>query len=186
MNDPEVAELVIASRNGDRRAFDRLVEKYSRYAFYNALSIVRDYEAAEDIVQDSFIQVFRMLNGLREPSKFESWLTSIVRNRSLSSLRRNKRRPDNALGVEIQAVADPSIEDPVEEERLRHERAFLLSRIKTLPEIQRRLLLLKYVERMSVEDIALKENLTEAAVRNHLYRARNIMRRMLQDERKRT
>lgn len=84
-------ELVILARGGDHDAFARLVA--GSIGRLNAIArlILRDYAMAEDAVQDAFVDAWRSLPGLREPERFQAWLTRLL-IRSCQDTRRRARR----------------------------------------------------------------------------------------------
>jgi RNA polymerase sigma-70 factor (ECF subfamily) len=84
-------ELVILARGGDHDAFARLVA--GSIGRLNAIArlILRDYALAEDAVQDAFVDAWRSLPGLRDPDKFQAWLTRLL-VRSCQDTRRRARR----------------------------------------------------------------------------------------------
>jgi RNA polymerase sigma factor (sigma-70 family) len=84
-------ELVILARGGDHDAFARLVA--GSIGRLNAIArlILRDYTLAEDAVQDAFVDAWRSLPGLREPERFQAWLTRLL-VRSCQDTRRRARR----------------------------------------------------------------------------------------------
>lgn len=84
-------ELVVLAREGDHDAFARLVA--ASVGRLNAIArlILRDYSLAEDAVQDAFVDAWRSLPGLRDPDRFDAWLTRLL-VRSCQDLRRRTRR----------------------------------------------------------------------------------------------
>jgi RNA polymerase sigma-70 factor (ECF subfamily) len=84
-------ELVMLARGGDHDAFARLVA--GSIGRLNAIArlILRDYALAEDAVQDAFVDAWRSLPGLREPERFQAWLTRLL-IRSCQDTRRRARR----------------------------------------------------------------------------------------------
>jgi len=84
-------ELVVLAREGDHDAFARLVA--ASISRLNAIArlILRDYGLAEDAVQDCFVDAWRSLPGLREPDRFDAWLTRLL-VRSCQDARRRARR----------------------------------------------------------------------------------------------
>ena len=84
-------ELVVLAREGDHDAFARLVA--SSIGRLNAIArlILRDYGLAEDAVQDAFVDAWRSLPGLRDPDRFDAWLTRLL-VRSCQDVRRRARR----------------------------------------------------------------------------------------------
>ncbi|MFA4985338.1 MAG: sigma-70 family RNA polymerase sigma factor [Candidatus Brocadiia bacterium] len=182
MDEAATGNLVRRASRGDEQAFSLLVTRYSRPLFYTALSMLHDYCAAEDIVQEVFLKAYSSLDELREPEKVGAWLAAMTRNKAISHIRKQRSHPVLSLEGEDN-IGSPEEADPSEVEAASVERRKLLGRISILPEVQQRLLMLKYLDKMSVEDIAAIEQLTEASVRNHLYRARKLLREMMENER---
>ncbi|MDP5272892.1 RNA polymerase sigma factor [Chengkuizengella axinellae] len=79
--------LVEAAKNGDESAFNELVHRYRTRAFVWAKNITKDIHLAEDIVQEALFNAFLQLSSISNPSQFESWLYTIVRNQTYMKLR---------------------------------------------------------------------------------------------------
>jgi RNA polymerase sigma-70 factor (ECF subfamily) len=82
--------LVAATKNGESQAFDFLVKRHEAKTFRVAFRITRNREDAQDVVQESFLKAFMHLDGFQEKSSFSTWLTRIVINEGLMSLRRTR------------------------------------------------------------------------------------------------
>mgnify|MGYP000923733639 CR=1 FL=1 len=182
MDPSRIEHLVRKARNGDDSAYGALVEALHRTVFYVALSVICDHELAEDITQETFVKAYSTLGDLREDSRFVPWLKTIARNRALSLYRKMSRRPEVIGQPPEDLVASEEAFDPSAAEHAEQLRRELLKRVAILPETQRRLLFMKYVDKMPVEEIAAIEDMSGAAVRNHLYRARKLLRGMLGNE----
>lgn len=89
--DPDAA-LVQALKARTTGAFDDLVKRYERRLLNVAMNLVKNREDAEDVVQESFLKVFRKIDGLRGSSKFATWLIRIVSNQALMAIRSNAYR----------------------------------------------------------------------------------------------
>jgi RNA polymerase sigma-70 factor, ECF subfamily len=87
----EEARWVAEARRGDRNAFRRLVEAYSRALFALCMRITRDATMAEDAVQEAFFNAYRHLGDFDGRSSFKTWLHRIAVNAALEQLRRNVR-----------------------------------------------------------------------------------------------
>ena len=85
--DTENVERVLA---GDVDAFENLVRKYNRLGGAVAYGILGDFQLAEDVVQESFMKVFRRLDQLRDPDRFRPWFCGIVRKQAIDALRKVK------------------------------------------------------------------------------------------------
>src|SRR5262245_17698022 len=86
----EDREYIHRVLSGEASAIDGLVRKYNRMAGAIAYAIVGDFEAAQDVVQDSFIKAYRGLETLRDLDNFKVWLADIVRSKAIDWLRRKK------------------------------------------------------------------------------------------------
>ena len=89
--DPDSA-LVEALKSRTAGAFDDLVKQYGHRLLNVAMRITRNREDAEDVVQDSFLKVFKNIDGFRGSSKFSTWLTRIVINQALMLIRGNSQK----------------------------------------------------------------------------------------------
>ena len=92
MTQPIPDEIIERSRRGEREAFRVLVEHHQSYAFALAFRLVCDEDAAKDIVQESFIRVWKHLSEYRPTVKFTTWLYRIVVNLSYDRLKTDRRR----------------------------------------------------------------------------------------------
>src|SRR6202795_4246673 len=84
--------LVRRASGGDVAAFVDLTRRFQHVAFGSALALVRDFQQAEDVVQESFLAAWSALPSLADPAAFPGWLRGIVRHHAFRILRR--RRPD--------------------------------------------------------------------------------------------
>jgi RNA polymerase sigma-70 factor (ECF subfamily) len=101
-------ELLAAYRNGDRASFSRLVETYQRELFHFLVRFVGDRAAAEDIFQESFLQVHQSAAQFDPQRRFRPWLFTIAANKARDYLRAQSRRPTNQLQAAISPGNDDS------------------------------------------------------------------------------
>src|SRR5437764_10406658 len=85
------AELVAASRAGNREAFGQIVRRYAGLISGLIYSACGDLAASEDVAQETFLAAWKSLSGLREPQKLPAWLCQIARHRMLDHDRENAR-----------------------------------------------------------------------------------------------
>jgi RNA polymerase sigma-70 factor (ECF subfamily) len=172
-------ELLSAARAGDSRAFELLVLPRRGMLYSIARRILRNDEDAEDAVQTCFLNALVQLRTFEGKSRFSSWLTQIVVNQALMTLRaaRRKRetpldaqRDDQAACLEI-PVADPR---PTPEEHCVAEqhRAVLESAIGSLRPRHKEVIHLRLEKELSVEEIATVLGLSLAAAKSRLHQAR--------------
>jgi RNA polymerase sigma factor (sigma-70 family) len=98
VDDPPINEraLVRSARQGDLQAFNHLVLAYQDRAYTQACYLLGDPVVAEDIVQEAFVTIYKVLPTYRGGS-FQSWLFRIVTNKCLDELRRQKRHPSTSF-----------------------------------------------------------------------------------------
>jgi len=87
------AALVSAARDGDLVAFEALVRRHTRAVYAHALRFFGNESAAEDIVQEVFVKVYRSLGTFDERARFSTWLYRVTRNTCLDEVRAGRRRP---------------------------------------------------------------------------------------------
>jgi RNA polymerase sigma-70 factor (ECF subfamily) len=85
-NNLQVAELVLAAQAGDRTAFGELFERFERHVFAIAFRRMGDYNDAQELTQDVFIQALTKLDQLRVPEAFGGWLRSITHRMAINRL----------------------------------------------------------------------------------------------------
>jgi RNA polymerase sigma-70 factor (ECF subfamily) len=152
---------------GDTAGFAILVDRYKDLAFTIACRITGNREDAEEIVQDAFVKAFRSLSSFRRQSRFSTWLYRIVYNAAISKKRLKgitMQRLDDHPHTDFLPDADP---DPEAERREMLEKAML-----KLPEEDRVVLTLYYIEELPVEEIHQVTGLSKANVKIRLFRAR--------------
>ena len=85
-------ELIVKLQQGDEQAFKAIVEAWQNMVYNTAISIVQNAEDAEDITQETFVQVYQSVNAFRGDAKFSTWLYRIVITKSLDHERKKKRK----------------------------------------------------------------------------------------------
>lgn len=140
------------ARRGDEAAWRLLYERHVDLVFRLAMREVGDRAGAMDIVQETFIRASRGLDGFRGESSFRTWIARIAIHESRTWLRRRSRRREVSLEA---APPRASAGDGPEAAAVRSdlaERAFAL--VRTLPERQREVILLRTTEGFSYREIA--------------------------------
>ncbi len=185
------AEIVALARQGRDRAFRELVRRYERPVFSLIYRMVRDREAAEDLVQDSFVKVLNHLDRYRPEFKFSSWIFKIANNVAIDHLR---RRQLNTVSIDgsphAASVAEATAssldlasrqESALEEMEAREIGGAIEEAIAGLRPEYRSCIILRHVEGRSYEDIAATLDLPLGTVKTYIHRARNELRQALQD-----
>ena len=178
--------LVVAAQDGNVHAFAELRDRHFRTLLRTAYRITRNWEDAEDALQDSFLKAFTHLNGFEGRSTFSSWVTRIAINQSLMILR--KRRTinlqsidagDDCCGSNDRCEMREVREDP-EHLYVRHERSELLrGAIRRLRPCLRNALELQCSQEYSLREIADALGISSAAAKSRLFHARLSLRTLL-------
>lgn len=176
------AELVARSLAGDEAAFAAITEQYGALLLRTAYFLVKDEEAAKDIVQESLLLAWRNLDKLREPTYLRAWLLKIVVNQAMS-LKRQLARKAALLRMQLlQQEVDTTIQS-AEFQRGRVEDTLdVMQAIGQLPMNQRVVLILFYYHRMTMPEIATMLSVNENTLRKRLQAALQKVRRVLQIE----
>lgn len=157
--------LVIAARNGSLEAFDQIMIQFQSRVFSVAYGVLREREAALDLVQDVFLKIFHKLNELDDVSKFKSWLLQTAYHEALNRLRTVKPFENVEDQELVHNDAGP------EAKLLQGERAGKLHDLLDLLNPKHRTaVVLKYFHGLAVRDIATTLDCSEEVVRNMLYR----------------
>jgi len=179
LSDRQVDQLLVEKvQKGDSRAFDLLVLKYQNRIVNLVSRFVSDHSEAQDVAQEAFIKAYRAIERFRGDSAFYTWLYRIAINTAKNYLVSRSRRPPTS-DVDAQDAEQYSVDtrlkdrDTPESELLRAEIATTISAaIEDLPEDLRSAIVLREMQGMSYEDIALTMDCPIGTVRSRIFRAR--------------
>jgi RNA polymerase sigma-70 factor (ECF subfamily) len=163
------------------------MRKYNPRLFRIARSILKDEAAAEDALQEAYVQAYRKMSEFRGDAEVGTWLTRIVINQALMQLRKRKRertvvpfgnRASAEDGREVDVV-DARAESPADLAQRTEVRRIIERRIDELPVAFRAVFVMREVEEMTVLEAAEALGIPEATVRTRLFRARALLREKL-------
>ena len=176
MSHAEDAADARLAKGGDRDAFARLVQRYTRRVHDLARRMLRDPHEAEDVVQHAFWNAWRAMERFDPERPFRNWLLRIASNLCRNRLASRKRRPEIAPkgGDEPR----PDIEAP-EARAPRGPARDLAEAIESLPELYRLPILLHYQHDLPLDQIAAITGTPVATVKTHLHRGRARLRALL-------
>ena len=172
--------LVVASLNGDSDAFGWLVEKYQNSAMALALSYVRDFHDAQEVVQEAFLNAYCKLVQLNNPKRFKSWFHTIVANGCRSWLRKRS----NVFSPLDASIQRDLIRLSIQRERQEELRTSVWDTVDALPEKYRMVVLLYYMNDYSYREIAEFLNLSVSTVKGRLQQARLKLKREFEPDEK--
>lgn len=153
------------------QTFRAIVERHQARVFSIAFRIVGESGAAEEVAQDVFLELHRILPKMESEDHVAAWLRKVACHRATDALRRRAARGDAAA----EEYQDGMALRPVVRDFLP-----LMNRVEqlllTLPPAQRSVMLLRYQEDLEPEDIAIELGMPQATVRSHLQRALKLLR----------
>jgi RNA polymerase sigma-70 factor, ECF subfamily len=189
--EPSDETLAARAAAGDNSAFETLVQRYQARVFRLACRLTSDTEAP-DVLQDTFLQVYRHLPSFRGESQFATWLYRIATNAALMHRRATARRPAESLEahlprfdadgthaatpaqLQVASCADEMLDRQTLAEKARDV-------IARLPDTYREAFVLRDLEEMPTAHVAQVLGIESAAVRQRVHRARLMLRGYLSD-----
>lgn len=172
---PNDEGLVQRAQQDDERAFGELVRRYEHKVYSLALRMVRNPEDAEDVLQDTFLRAFRGIKSFQGNSTFSTWIYRIAANSALMRLRK-KQLPTVSIEDASEREAPIAITDwkpgPVEQLLTQETFRAMEEAVDSLPPEFRQVFVLRDVEELSNAEVAEVLDLSVAAVKSRLHRAR--------------
>lgn len=163
--------LIAEFLNGSESAFEELFRKYQRRLFSLCRHFLDNDADAEDAVQDAFLSIYQGLTRFRGDSGFYTWAYGITVRSCLSH--RRKRKTESL--DDIPEPADRANRDEID-------RIVIRQAVSKLPDDHRIVLILKYYEQLSMEEIAQVLGCPADRIKMRLHRARNVLRGVLDIE----
>jgi RNA polymerase sigma-70 factor (ECF subfamily) len=170
-----VDDLVIRARGGDRDAFSQLVARSIGRLTAVARMIVRDEYAAQDAVQEAFIEAWRSLPGLREPDRFEAWMRRLLVRACFKGRRRGKRV--EAVEIHMTPADEPAIPGGERNFAIHDQLERGLARI---PAEQRAVVVLVYYLDLPLADAAQALGIPLGTTKSRLNRATSALRAVIE------
>ena len=176
MSQTNEAQLVRRAQAGETQAFAALVMEHQRFVYNLALRSLGDAQEAEDVAQEAFVRAWQALAHFRGQSRFQTWLYRIVVNLCLTRLPRLRRELAALSEPEVLDLPSESFADPETGVELAERQAFLHRQIEALPESYRLLVMLRFQQELSYEEIAGIVDLPLGTVKTGIFRARQRLR----------
>jgi len=169
------AAMVLLAQQGDAGAFRELVELYDRRLLYFIRRILNETDESFDVLQETWLRVHRNLRSLQSPQAFRVWLYRIAHDQTVSALRRTQRTvpvEEATLGE----LAHASLPDAI------FETADLVhAALGSLSVDHRRVLTLRFLEDMSIEEIASVLECNAGTIKSRLHYAKAALRRWMEE-----
>jgi len=182
---PTDADLVELAKNGDKEAFAQLIARYNSFCMSKAYSILRNRSEAEEEVQISWTKAWICLSSYRHEGSFMAWISRIVSNECLMSLRRAKLAKFSSID-DIFDVQDPFRLEVIDQQPSPEEMVgatevsdVLNNEIRGIPPLLRRVLIMRDVRHLVLGEIADELGITVPAAKSRLMRARAELKRRM-------
>lgn len=162
LTDEELVKLVKA---GEVEPFDELVRRNEVKIHDLCYKMLRNYDDAKDLAQETFLKAYRKINKFNGRSKFSTWLYRIAVNNCLNFLK--KQKPTVEIFEEITSLGT---DDPVQRYKSKKLREMISKNVAKLPDVQRAVFTLRTLEDMSYQEISeiLKKPISTVKVNHHL------------------
>ena len=184
MNDTELLNQI---RAGQESAFKILVETHQKRVFNTVLAIIQNFEEAEDVAQEVFIEVYQSVHKFRGDSKLSTWLYRIATTKALEEIRKKKAQKRFAFFTNLFSDDNEIMHEPVEFEHpgvvLEHKEIsiHLFRAINQLSDNQKVAYTLCNIEGLSYQEIQEVMEISLSSVESLLFRAKTNLRKSLAD-----
>lgn len=181
-------QLILNAQKGDKQAFEELVYKYDRHVLGIARSYKNCEDDAKDIYQEVFMRVYRGLDSFQFKSEFSTWLFRITTNVCLTH--KSRKRDYESIDKEIMSEDENGKtlaemipgDDNVERTTVNKDLlGYIRSTMELLPNKQKMVFSLRYLEDYKIKEIAEIMQCTEGAVKSYLFAATHKMRSKLKN-----
>jgi RNA polymerase sigma-70 factor (ECF subfamily) len=171
LSDAAIVEQCLA---GQKNAFEELVRRYQHVVYNVSLSLMKRRDRADDLAQETFLQAFRKLSRYDARYSFRNWILTICVNQGKNRWRASSRRKRTmeAYAREREGPSGPPTETSPD----------IVRHLQEIPEKLRVPLVLKHVEGLSYEEVALVLSIGTSAAKMRVKRGRDALMRLLQAE----
>ena len=181
-------ELIRKIQQGDSRAFGEIVARYEKKVYNLGLKFLHNREDAEDILQETFLSVFKSIKNFKGKSSLSTWIYKIAVNNALMRIRKRENREFVDLddytidfGKDYSDVAPDIPVEPLNELLQKEFKDKLDTYIDSMPENYKSVFLLRDMENLSTKEVSEILGISQPAVKSNLHRARIFLRDKLSD-----
>ena len=173
-------QLIRRILDGDEAAFTTLVQKYQKSVHALAWRKVGDFHVAEEITQDTFLQVYKKLVTLKNPNQFAGWLYVIANRRCLNWIQRHQPTMQSLEDTPMEEIEESSYAHHISAEReteaTEHRSTIVKKLLEKLPESERTVVTLYYLGEMDTKAIGRFLGVSVNTITSRLQRARKRLR----------
>ncbi|TCT17244.1 RNA polymerase sigma (SigW) subunit [Melghiribacillus thermohalophilus] len=185
--DAIIKQKIQQVKKGDQSAFEEIVSFYQNKVFQICYRMLGNSHEAEDAAQETFVRAYMNIHSFDEKRKFSTWLYRIATNLSIDRIR--KKKPDCFLDAEIkgsdgltmysQMSTDQRL--PEEEVESMELQDYIQKQILSLPPKYRSVIVLRYVDELSLQEISEVLDMPIGTVKTRIHRGREALRKKLRD-----
>ncbi|CAH1209666.1 ECF RNA polymerase sigma factor SigW [Paenibacillus plantiphilus] len=180
------ARLARMALKGDQHAFAEIVGLYQDKLYYMSYRMLYNRQEAEDVVQETFLRVYKNLDRYDDTMKFSTWIYRIATNLCIDRLR--KRKPSFSLdaetgdhdGIDGYSMIPSDDRTPESELMLSDTQRIIHNAIETLPAKYKSVMVLRYLQDMSLQEIGDVLELPVTTVKTRVHRGREFLRKKLE------
>lgn len=179
-------QLARLALKGDMRAFEELVDLYRDKLFHMAYRMLNNRQESEDVVQDTFLRVYKNLDRFDDSLKFSTWIYRIATNLCIDRLR--KRRPTYSLdaesseyeGLDGYSMIPSDNRTPESELILSDTQRIIHEAIASLPPKYKSVMILRYIHDMSLQEVGDILGMPVTTIKTRVHRGREFLRKKLE------
>ncbi len=173
--------LIEAAQNGDQKAFGKLIRRHQKRLFRYIYGMLGSFDAAEDVVQESFVKAYKALKTFKVGYDFYPWLSTIARNTAYNHIHREDRA--DSLDALVEKGYNPATTDlgPMEQLLDEESQRRFYKAVEALPVQHRAAFVLRHFEGMNYAEIASSLKIPPGTVDSRLFRARQLLLEELKD-----
>jgi len=175
------AELMVETRKGKTVAFEVLVNRYKKRAYYIALSLVGDHDEATDLSQETFVRIYQTRKRYNPQLPFFSWFYTILSNLAKNHLKKRMVRFEHARKTNEEY--NPNLDGPLSPDffvETDETRQIVWQAIEKLSFEHREVIVLRHFEDLSYDEMAKILNIPVGSVMSRLYYARKKLREVIE------
>jgi len=183
---PVETRLARLSLKGDQRAFAEIVDMYKDKLYHLAFRMTSNRQEAEDVVQETFLRVYKNLDRYDENQKFSTWIYRIATNLCIDRLRKRKAiysldaESADHEGLDGYAMLPSDDRTPESELLLSETQRLIQEAIATLPIKYKSVMILRYLQDLSLQEISDVLDMPVTTVKTRVHRGREFLRKKLE------
>lgn len=179
MEDDDVL-LIKKILKGEKKAYEIIVKRYMKRAYFTALGFTGNHQDALDLSQEAFIKAYHSLHKFNLSMSFSSWFYTILKNLCLNFIKKKKKISGTPLEIKNESELEKSL-GPLDDAQKKETKKILWEAISRLPIKEQEIILLRYFQELSYEEISRIIECPIGTVMSRLYYAKKRLRENLKD-----